>query len=326
MNCKKLLPLPLTLALLAGCATQPKESETLTMARQVVAEASQNPAVERFAPLALQQAQETLNLAEAAWRSQDIEAAEHRAYLALKRGQIAQALARRDQVILSGFQASDQQQQALLQERERQARQAMTAAERARREAEQARQQAMSEAERARQQAEQARQRYQEQLEQQRAELERARGQLAELEPKQTERGIELTLDEVLFPFNSAELQPGNERTIQRLAQFLQASPDAQILIEGHTDAVGTDQYNQQLSEQRAESVRQALSRHGIGRERVRSVGLGEGFPVASNQNPEGRAQNRRVEVVIAQGEIPPTREEVQQAGSARERQGQPQG
>jgi outer membrane protein OmpA-like peptidoglycan-associated protein len=315
MNCKKLLPLPLTLALLAGCATQPKESETLTMARQVVAEASQNPAVERFAPLALQQAQETLNLAEAAWRSQDIEAAEHRAYLALKRAQTAQALARRDQVILSGFQAADQQQLALLQERERQAQMARQQA-----------QQAMTAAERARSEAERARQQYQAQLEQQRAELERARSQLAELEPKQTERGIELTLDEVLFPFNSAELQPGNERTIQRLAQFLQASPDAQILIEGHTDAVGTDQYNQQLSEQRAESVRQALAQQGIGRERVRSVGLGEDFPVASNQEPQGRAQNRRVEVVIAQGEIPPTREEVQQAGTARERQRQPQG
>lgn len=312
MNCKKLLPLPLTLALVTGCATQPKESQTLTLARQVVAEASQNPAVERFAPVALQQAKETLDLAEAAWRNEDLPATEHRAYVALKRGQLAQALARRDQIILSGFQAADQQQQALLLERERQAQLAREQA-----------QQAMSAAERARAEAQRAREQYQAQLEQQRQQLEQARSQLAELEPKQTERGIVLTLDEVLFPFNSAELQPGNERTIARLANYLQSNPDLQILIEGHTDAVGSDQYNERLSEQRAESVRQALAQHGIESDRVRSAGLGEQFPVASNQNPEGRAQNRRVEVVVAQGQVPPTRQEVQQAGGARERQGQ---
>lgn len=163
----------------------------------------------------------------------------------------------------------------------------------------------------------------QQQAERLQAQLRDAQQRLSELEPQQTERGIVLTLGEVLFPFNSAQLQAGTENTIDRLAQYLRENPDYQVLIEGHTDSVGDAGYNQRLSEQRAEAVRAALAQRGISRDRIRSTGLGEDYPVASNAAPEGRAQNRRVEVVIAQGQIPPARDEVSST-LARERQGQP--
>jgi outer membrane protein OmpA-like peptidoglycan-associated protein len=296
MNHSKLLPLPLVFALMVGCAMQPERPETLARAQEAVAEAQANPDVPRHAPVALQRAQETLSRAEAAWQGREARGdVEHLAYLALRRAQIAEALAGRDAAIAAGFAAASQDQGAL---------------ERARREAERARQQAQS---------------YQQQLEQQRAQLREAQQQLSDLQPQQTERGIVLTLGEVLFPFNSAQLQPGNERTLDRLAAYLEANPDYQILIEGHTDAVGSAQYNQRLSERRAEAVRSALAQRGIDPSRIRSTGLGEGYPVASNAAPEGRAENRRVELVIAQGEMPPTREEVR-PDVARERQGQPRG
>lgn len=292
---RKLLPLPFVLALLAGCATQPQQPESLTRAQQAVSAAEDDPDVTRYAPVALRQAKETLSRAETAWRGREGEATTaHLAYMALKRAQIAQALAGREATIAAAL-GRGQDTEAL--------RRAQSEAERARREA-------MS---------------YQAQLEQQQAQLREAQQQLAELEPKQTERGIVLTLGEVLFPFNSAELQPGNERTMDRLAQYLEDNPEYQILIEGHTDSVGASEYNQRLSEQRAETVRAALAQRGISRDRVRATGLGEDYPVASNSEPAGRAENRRVEVVIAQDQMPPTRDQVSPT-MARERQPQPRG
>ena len=205
----------------------------------------------------------------------------------LSRAQIAQALAQREMALATGFAAVGPDDSELTRAR--------------------------SEAEMARREAERLQ-----------AQLRDAQQQLAELEPQQTERGIVLTLGEFLFPFDSAELQPGAERTLDRLAQYLRDNPDYLVLIEGHTDATGDAGYNQQLSERRADAVRAALAQRGIGRDRVRSVGLGEDYPVASNAQPEGRAQNRRVEVVIAEGQMPPTRDEVSPT-LARER-GAPRG
>lgn len=275
MSCRKLLPLSLLLLLAAGCATTPQPPQALLEAREAVAQAEEDPTVRQYAPTALEQAQQDLSRAEFAWCSVEERGdTEHWAFLAHRRAQIAQALAQREMALATGFAAVGPDDSELTRAR--------------------------SEAEMARREAERLQ-----------AQLRDAQQQLAELEPQQTERGIVLTLGEFLFPFDSAELQPGAERTLDRLAQYLRDNPDYLVLIEGHTDATGDAGYNQQLSERRADAVRAALAQRGIGRDRVRSVGLGEDYPVASNAQPEGRAQNRRVEVVIAEGQMPPTRDEV---------------
>lgn len=130
--------------------------------------------------------------------------------------------------------------------------------------------------------------------------------QLAELQAKQTDRGMVLTLGDVLFDFNEARLKPGGERAAKRLAEFLQEFPERRIRVEGHTDSVGSESYNRTLSRRRAEAVRQAIVRRGIAPSRIVTQGYGEQYPVASNDNKAGRQRNRRVEVVISdeQGRI----------------------
>ena len=140
-----------------------------------------------------------------------------------------------------------------------------------------------------------------EQSEREKAELrERLREQLnVVLETRETARGLIVNLSDVLFDFNSATLKPGAREKLARIAGIILANPGLQIEIEGHTDSVGSDSYNQRLSEQRAESVRAYLERNGIARSVVGTSGLGESQPVASNTTAAGRQQNRRVELVV---------------------------
>lgn len=123
--------------------------------------------------------------------------------------------------------------------------------------------------------------------------------ELAELKAKKTERGMVLTLGDVLFDTGLATLKPGAYTTIDRLANVLKEAPDRKVLIEGHTDSVGADDYNQALSERRASSVQTALLERGVRSDQITSVGKGESFPVAGNDNAAGRQQNRRVEMVF---------------------------
>ena len=116
---------------------------------------------------------------------------------------------------------------------------------------------------------------------------------------KKTDRGMVLTLGDVLFDTGKSTLKPGAFGTIERLANVLKEDPNRKVLIEGHTDSVGTDEYNQQLSEARANAVRTALLERGVSDSQVSAVGKGESFPVATNDNPAGRQQNRRVEMVF---------------------------
>jgi outer membrane protein OmpA-like peptidoglycan-associated protein len=119
------------------------------------------------------------------------------------------------------------------------------------------------------------------------------------LKAKPTDRGLVLTLGDVLFDTGRAELKPGAARNLDQLAQFLTTHPDRRIQIDGFTDSVGTDSYNQDLSQRRADTVKAALIARGIDPSRIGTQGYGKGFPVANNDDSGGRQLNRRVEVVI---------------------------
>jgi outer membrane protein OmpA-like peptidoglycan-associated protein len=106
-------------------------------------------------------------------------------------------------------------------------------------------------------------------------------------------------LGDVLFETGRADLKSGSRQTLDKLTAFLQAYPKRNVQIEGFTDSVGGDDYNQSLSERRADSVRDALTSMGIANDRILTKGLGKSSPVGDNATAQGRQQNRRVEVLI---------------------------
>jgi len=130
--------------------------------------------------------------------------------------------------------------------------------------------------------------------------------EMEELHAKETSRGLVLTLGDVLFASGKATLLPGAERAIDKLVQFLQENPDRKVLIEGHTDNIGSATYNLDLSLRRAEAVKAALVAKGIEAERIMAQGYGERYPVAPNSDAAGRQRNRRVEIVILQEGMEP--------------------
>ncbi|MDO6444072.1 MULTISPECIES: OmpA family protein [unclassified Marinobacter] len=136
--------------------------------------------------------------------------------------------------------------------------------------------------------------------EQARKEAEMLRQRMEELQAERTDRGMVLTLGDVLFDLNKADLKSSGERTIGRLAQFMREYEDRRVSVEGYTDSTGEESYNQQLSERRAEAVRDELISQGIERRRIETRGYGEQYPVAGNDTSSGRQQNRRVEIVIS--------------------------
>ncbi|WP_298452776.1 OmpA family protein [uncultured Marinobacter sp.] len=134
-------------------------------------------------------------------------------------------------------------------------------------------------------------------------EAEMLRKRMEELQAERTDRGMVLTLGDVLFDLNKADLKPSGEQTIGRLAEFMREYEDRRVRVEGYTDSTGAASYNQTLSERRAQSVSDALVSQGINRSRVETKGFGEQHPVTSNDTSAGRQQNRRVEIVISDKE-----------------------
>jgi outer membrane protein OmpA-like peptidoglycan-associated protein len=120
------------------------------------------------------------------------------------------------------------------------------------------------------------------------------------LKAKPTDRGLVLTLGDVLFATGQADLKPGAAANLNQLVSFLAKYPARTVSIEGHTDSVGGDEFNLALSQRRAEAVRSHLVRQGVDAGRITTLGAGKGSPVASNDTAAGRQQNRRVEVIIS--------------------------
>lgn len=132
---------------------------------------------------------------------------------------------------------------------------------------------------------------------------------LKELNAKKTERGLVITLSgDVLFRTNKAQLQAGGLRNVQKLADFLNQYPQYKVLVEGHTDSIGSNSANQALSDRRAYTVRTALNDMGISGDRIRTRGYADAYPVAGNNTAAGRQLNRRVEIILsdANGDIVP--------------------
>jgi len=133
-----------------------------------------------------------------------------------------------------------------------------------------------------------------------REDSEALRREIAELNAKETERGLVVTLGDMLFETGNSQLKGNAAENLAKLSSFLKAYPDRTLMIEGHTDNVGSDDSNQSLSQRRAESVRMYLLEQGISSNRLSAYGKGESSPIASNDSVSGRALNRRVEVIIA--------------------------
>lgn len=123
-----------------------------------------------------------------------------------------------------------------------------------------------------------------------------------DMHARETERGLVLTLGDVLFDIGQASLKPAARGHLQTIAAFLGAYPARTAIIEGHTDSMGRDDYNMSLSRERAFAVQSELVKLGVARSRLRIRGLGETWPVASNDDEAGRELNRRVEIVFPDG------------------------
>ena len=115
----------------------------------------------------------------------------------------------------------------------------------------------------------------------------------------ETPRGPSITLNDVLFDFEKAELRSEATPTIERAASYLQSNPERSALVEGHTDHTGDDEFNQSLSIQRSETIKNALVSMGIEADRIEARGFGESVPVADNNSLSGRQANRRVEIIF---------------------------
>jgi outer membrane protein OmpA-like peptidoglycan-associated protein len=197
--------------------------------------------------------------------------------------------------------AAAEQAQQQAQAATAQAMQDKAAADAARAAALQQQQQAEAQAERAQQAAAQADAQRQ-QAEAEKVQLrERLRAQLnAVLETRETARGLIVNINDVLFDFNKYTLKPGAREKLAKVSGILLAYPGLKLQLEGHTDSVGSDDYNLNLSQQRADAVRDFLAEQGVSTANISAVGMGKADPVASNDTAAGRQQNRRVELVVS--------------------------
>jgi outer membrane protein OmpA-like peptidoglycan-associated protein len=183
-----------------------------------------------------------------------------------------------------------QQEAAQRAQAEAAAAQAQAAAAQAQAQAQQA-QQAQSAAEQTAEQAARMREQLKEQLN-------------AVLQTKETARGLIVNMSDVLFAFNKYDLKPEAREKLAKVSGILLAHPDLKLQVEGYTDNIGSDEYNQKLSEQRADSVRDYLVSQNVQDANVTAAGFGKSDPVADNSTDAGRAQNRRVELVVSGASI----------------------
>jgi outer membrane protein OmpA-like peptidoglycan-associated protein len=310
--------------MLGACGSAPKQDLALQQVRAQLNDLKDNQELQGYAPLALAEAERSLRQAEAA--TGDDTQRIHLIYMADRRIQVARATAQTAQLDAEYQKLGDERNEMLVKA-------SKAEAERARAEAEQARmisQATAEDAQRAREEALQAQQREAEsarEAEQAQEEAQQAkalaassvteaqlarreadlameqadtlRRQLENLQLRQTESGVVVTLGDVLFESGQTQLLEEAMASLVEVVDLLQSEPDKNIRIEGHTDSTGEADTNLKISEARANSVFEALVSLGVDRNRFTVAGMGEDFPIASNETEEGRRQNRRVDVIL---------------------------
>lgn len=258
---------PMTLiavAVISGCSSMP-QNQSLTEAHSHYNSARANPEVTSLAALELKNASDTLDKADNALnKDEDDDAVNHLSYIATQQVGIAQQVATRKKAELAVTNAGAERNETRLEARTAEADAAH---------ADVARNQAL--------------------IAQQAMELQA-------LNAKKTERGMVITLNDVLFSTNRSQLASGGMRNVQKLADFLAQYPQQKVLVEGYTDSIGSDSFNQELSDRRAYAVRTALMGMAISSDRVATRGYGEAFPVANNNTAASRQLNRRVEIILS--------------------------
>jgi outer membrane protein OmpA-like peptidoglycan-associated protein len=282
MNAKLLTGMGLAIVL-GACAGMPQPNPALETARAAVQSAEVDPNVNRYAPLDLEAAKKQLEMAENAYQQRKDAEVGQPAYLATQEARLAQAhaAAKADDARVAAGQT--ERDQIMLAARTREAENAKLAAASSRQEANSAiiqRDQATEE-------------------------TARVQAELDQLKATPTPRGMVMTLGDVLFDTGRSELKSGAGRKLDQLAQFLSEHPDRRVQIDGFTDSVGSDAYNEELSQRRADAVKGALTTRGIDPSRIGTEGYGKAYPVASNTESGGRQLNRRVEVVIGNSGTP---------------------
>jgi outer membrane protein OmpA-like peptidoglycan-associated protein len=277
-----LIAAAVSFALFAGCSAAPTKPDGADNARSKLTQLQSNPELATKAPVAMKEAEAAVKIAEQPQKDKALGA--HLVFIADHKVDIAQAQAESHLAVDQRKGLAEQRDAMRLQSRTNEADSANRVAA-----------VAVADAGVQKHDADAARDATAN-AERDKLELQK---QIDELQAKKTDRGLVVTLGDVLFASGTANLNAGASTNLDKLAAFLNKYPDRNTLIEGYTDSVGTDEFNQGLSERRADAVKSYLTRHGIASTRLTASGKGEASPVGDNTSSAGRQQNRRVEVII---------------------------
>jgi len=286
----------IALMLLGGCASKQETPAGAIYARQQLNKLQASAELAVLAPVAIRQADEAVQAAEKPTKDQAL--SDHLVFIADRKVNIAWAQAQDKHAQDQRKLLTDNRDAARLDSRTREADLVRSDASVARDDAERARnetQQARDAAEQARNDADLA----QQQTDSAKLQAADLQAQIAALNAKTTERGLVVTLGDVLFDTAQSNLKASSSGHLANLSAFLKSYPERGVIIEGHTDSVGNEDYNYGLSQRRADSVQGYLLGQGIAASRITTAGKGESLPVAGNDSASGRQQNRRVEVII---------------------------
>ncbi|MDM8565232.1 OmpA family protein [Candidatus Halobeggiatoa sp. HSG11] len=264
--------------IVASCSSIPKDA-ILKDARTAYAKAKANPATANLE--AMYDADKALQKAE---NAEDADEMKHLAAMAKKSSEMALVVAKRKGAESQRSDLLKQKDKVVLQAREKEISAKELAVQKANQDLEIKERELASK---------------QQLLTAKQAQIQKLQDELSELKAKQTDKGLVVTLGDVLFETGKSTLLSAATQNISKVAMFLNQHPKRNVLIGGHTDNRGSDEYNLGLSQRRADAVRFALIQNNVASNRIQSQGFGESQPVASNSSVSGRQQNRRVEITI---------------------------
>lgn len=272
----------LALANFAACTTTPKRIASLEEARQRVQQVEALPHAGEVAAAEIDGAHQALREADTlVSKNGKLEEINNAAYIANRHAQVAEQLINEANAKQAAVDSVSERDRIVLQARNAEVVKQREQLKDQKADLQNQKAELQSEVDAAKQRADQLQQ------------------ELADMNAKKTDRGMVLTLGDVLFDTGKATLKPGANNTLARLSGYLKQAPESNVLIEGHTDNVGSNEYNEGLSQRRAQAVQNQLLSQGVNAQQITAVGKGEDYPVAGNDTAEGRQQNRRVEVII---------------------------